>query len=117
HDSSVYVNNVLYNILLVNGKDASNGQLDPIPINQGQNVELVIDFQPTPNEQLTIKIVTIKGTTIQGSTTAGSETTVQVTFNQVGGPASSITPSGTQTYNSGSIIQLTANVGSGDAFS
>ena len=118
HDSSVYVNNVLYGILLVDGKDASTGQLDPIPIPQGQTVELVINFQPTPNEKLNIKIVTVEGTTITGSTTAGSETTATVTFGMTGqGSGSSISPTGTQTYNVGSVIQVTATAGSGDAFS
>ncbi len=118
HDGSVYVNNVLYTILSVDGKDASTGQLDPIPISQAQTVALVIDFQPTPNELLNIKIVTVEGTTITGSTTAGSESSATVTFGMSGqGSSSSISPSGTQTYNAGSIIQVTATAGSEDSFS
>ena len=118
HDGSVYVNGNLENILLVDGNDASTGQLDPIPVAVGQTRALTIDFQPTPGEQLTIKVVTVEGTTIQGSTTATSTQTPEtITFTQVSGPASSISPTvGNHQFNLGSYIQLIATVGSGDAF-
>lgn len=116
HDVSVYVNDVLRNILLVDDVDASAGQLDPIPIADGQTLKLVIDYIPQPNEQLRIKIVTLEGTFIEGSGKAGPQTSqVEVTFTKDPISAvSTISPTGTQSYYVGSVIQIKADVASGE---
>ncbi len=118
HDGSVYVNGNLKNILLVDGQDASNGQLDPIPVDVGKTVALTIDFQPTSGEQLNIKVVTAEGTTIQGSTTATTQPgTAQVSFEVNPASSGTTTPSATTPYTLGSSIQITANAASGNVFS
>jgi flagellin-like protein len=118
HDGSVYVNGNLENILFVDGKDASNGQLDPIPVTVGQTKALTIDFRPTSGEVLNIKVVTVEGTTIQGSTTATTEPgTAQVSFAVNPASSGATTPSATTPYTLGSSIQITCKAGSGYALS
>ena len=93
-DGSVYVNDVLKNIFRSDGQDVGAGAL--IPINVGQTVALTIDYQPTPNEQLRIKIVTVEGTIMQvtgNSGNSGSLGTASVTFSA--GTGGTVSPSGT----------------------
>jgi hypothetical protein len=79
YDSSVYVNDVLKNILRVDGKDIQDvqDQQGLIPVKMSQTVQLTIDYVPQPNEQLRIKVVTVEGTFMQivgysGSGSGGS---------------------------------------------
>jgi hypothetical protein len=58
-NGSVYIDNIVKNILKCNGKDVALGEL--IPLGANQTVELTVDYQSKPNEQLNIKIITVEG--------------------------------------------------------
>jgi PKD repeat protein len=79
-DGSVYVNDVLKNILSYDGNPASNGER--IPVNVGKTIQLVIDCQYHAGDK--IKVVTIEGTFMetQGSGSSGGSGTSGGSSNQ-----------------------------------
>jgi hypothetical protein len=125
-DSSVYVNDTLYNII---ESPAGTTAPDSIPITVGQTVEIVTDFTYNPaTDTIRIKIVTTEGTFMQttgnsGSSSSGNNngnggsggTTYHVTFT-LGAGGASMTPTGTQSYSSGASVPLTAVAASGYQF-
>ena len=118
-DSSVYVNNVLRNILQSPvGTTLTAGQL--IPVAPGQTVAIVIDFQPTVNQQLTIKVVTVEGTIMQTTgipttSTVGSSS-YQVNF-VLGTGGASLTHAGGNSYSPGTVLYISTTAASGYTFS
>ena len=98
-DGSVYVNNVLKNILQSPvGTTLSTGQI--IPVTHGQTVALY-QFQPTLNQQLTIKIVTVEGTIMQTTgTSTGGPPNYPVNF-VLGTGGASINPAEPNSYSPG----------------
>jgi flagellin-like protein len=142
YDSAVYVNDVLKNILRVDGKDVQDvqDQQGLIPVKMGQTVQLTIDYIPQPNEQLRIKVVTVEGTFMQilgysksgtsgsggsgsggsggsgNSGGSGSPATATVTFSA--GTGGTVSPSGTISgILVGSVYSIIASPNSGYAFS
>ena len=115
-DGSVYVNNVLKNILQSPvGTTLSTGQI--IPVTHGQTVALVIDFQPTLNQQLTIKIVTVEGTIMQTTgTSTGGSSNYPVNF-VLGTGGASINPAGSNSYSPGTVLYISTTAASGYTFS
>jgi hypothetical protein len=58
-NGSIYVNDVVKNILKCDGKDVAPGEL--IPLDANQTVDVTVDYQSTLNEQLNIKVITVEG--------------------------------------------------------
>ena len=114
-DGSVYVNNVLCDIINYNnGPTLATGALVPIPV--GQTVTIQVNYQNfQPGDK--IKIVTVEGTTMEttGTSSSGGSNQYQVTF-VLGSGGSSMSPAA-GSYSEPGTVAITATAASGYQFS